>query len=468
MTFFYKAALTACISLTLLLPKEADANSRMAGSFGKSQNATKVIEVNLDENLNKIPDDLISFYELREWKPLWVDNKTIMEDALETIQSAWTHGLYLEDYSYNELQSLSKKNSQRARVELEIKITENIIKLAQDLSGPSIDPSTIDSDSNYWPKPLSQSEILENLSSFKKTSGFIDAVAPSEPLYLALQDRLTELGETPDFGNFETHQIVANMERLRWIPREKPSKYVFVNVAQAHLWAIEDGKTALEMPVVVGKPWRPTYTFTTHIKGVRFNPRWTVPITIKRFDFLPKLKKDPFALAKKNIELYDGFGRNASTIAADAVDWNNLEKGELNKIVFRQGPGDDNPLGRYRLLMPNKFNVFLHDTNSPELFSREKRTLSSGCVRVKYPDQLSAFVLNDDSTDYSHYLDTNKQTDIPANRIPVFVAYLTASLDDQNHLIYHKDVYKYDVKMTTEIFKGHEDFSESKVASLSK
>src|SRR5690606_4328789 len=113
------------------------------------------------------------------------------------------------------------------------------------------------------------------------------------------------------------NQLVANLERQRWMDRVKPEKYVMVNIPSATLWAVEKGSAALQMKVIVGKETRPTNSFKTTITGVRFNPTWTVPPTIKREDYLPKLAEDPEYLSKRGIEIkYEG-----RTVDPLSVDW---------------------------------------------------------------------------------------------------------------------------------------------------
>ena len=89
------------------------------------------------------------------------------------------------------------------------------------------------------------------------------------------------------------NQLLANLERLRWVEQNKPHRYIMVNVPSAMLWAVEKGSVKIEMPVVIGRPTRPTNIFSTQVTGIRFNPTWTVPPTIKRDDYLPKLREDP-------------------------------------------------------------------------------------------------------------------------------------------------------------------------------
>lgn len=241
---------------------------------------------------------------------------------------------------------------------------------------------------------------------------------------------------------------MANMERLRWAEPTKPRRYVVVNVPSATLWAIDDAKVAIEMDVIVGSPWRRTKIFNTEITGVRLNPDWTVPATIKRFDILPKVQEDPNYLDDKGIEIFDGPGRNAMTLDPSSVDWNAISWQELQKIRFVQIPGEHNPLGRVRVLMPNTYNIYLHDTNHPEYFEKSERAVSSGCIRMKEPEKMARFILGQESHKVSSILETKVKTDIKvSNTLPVYIYYYTAWLNDQGEVVYGSDIYDYDSKL---------------------
>lgn len=247
-------------------------------------------------------------------------------------------------------------------------------------------------------------------------------------------------------------QIVANLERLRWAPQGRPNKFVVVNIPSATLWAVNNGSVELEMPVIVGKPVRPTESFVTEIRGVRLNPNWTVPPTIKKHDILPKLREDPEYLINKGIELYDGNGRGAPTLDPTSVDWENVTSRELHSLRMVQMPGAHNPLGEVRILMPNKYNIYLHDTNHREMFASAERALSSGCVRMKEPHKMAEFVLSAekdwDSARIKSVTDTNKLTDIAiAEPIPVYILYYTAWVDQSGQLVFGPDIYNQDKKL---------------------
>ncbi len=247
-------------------------------------------------------------------------------------------------------------------------------------------------------------------------------------------------------------QLVANMERLRWVEEEKPDRFIVVNIPSAMLWAIDGGRVDLEMPVIVGSPWRRTRVFQTDVTGVRLNPTWTIPATIKRYDILPKVKEDPNYLFDKGIELIRGYGSAAETLDPASIDWETISIRDLHDIRFVQIPGEHNPLGRVRILMPNAYNMYLHDTNHPEYFLKPERQVSSGCIRMKYPEKVADFVMKGQrgwgSELKEEVFESMQKTDFDIReRIPVYVLYYTAWIGDKGRVVYGTDVYNYDEKL---------------------
>jgi len=253
-------------------------------------------------------------------------------------------------------------------------------------------------------------------------------------------------------------QLLANLERLRWVYDEKPEKFVMVNIPSATLWAVEGGRMAFDMPVIVGRSKRPTNMFVADITGVRFNPNWTVPPTIKKDDILPKLQKDPNYLQGKGMDLISGSGVDAARIDPLGVDWQNMTSSELGKLRMVQSPGSHNPLGRVRILMPNVYNVYLHDTNQPEYFNHAARAESSGCVRLYEPEKLAEFLMKDrpdwtpERMEALFTAGKTKDLSVPAP-VPVYMLYYTVWIDAQGRFVYGNDLYGYDAVLVN-ILKG--------------
>lgn len=246
----------------------------------------------------------------------------------------------------------------------------------------------------------------------------------------------------------QMEQVIANLERLRWMDQNKPDRYILVNIPSQRLWAVEKGKVVHEMDVIVGKPERQTMAFKAEVQGIRFNPKWHVPQGIKVKDFLPKLRQDPNYLAHKGIEIYDG-GRN---VDGNDIDWSNMSGRDMSRLSMVQSQGSHNALGRIRVLMPNEFDIYLHDTNTPEYFEKTQRTLSSGCVRLSHPEDIARFVLSRNEGWTEEKMDATIERGATvevasAEPFPVYLVYQTMWLDSDGRLVYGADVYKRDNRL---------------------
>lgn len=241
-------------------------------------------------------------------------------------------------------------------------------------------------------------------------------------------------------------KLIANLERRRWVRRPMPSKYVSVNIPQMYLEAVEGDKIAFEMPVIIGRDKRPTMSFVDDIIGVRFNPRWYVPDTIKSEDFLPALQKDPMALEKKGIQFRIKTEEGMKTVLPTDINWSEVKPEHLKDIQMFQDSGDENALGLIRVLMPNQYDIYLHDTNAPELFAKDDRALSSGCVRLAEPRRIANFILGQ-NTDWADakidgYIASHKIIEVTAQQpVPVYMFYYTAWVDKAGRVIIANDIY---------------------------
>jgi murein L,D-transpeptidase YcbB/YkuD len=253
-------------------------------------------------------------------------------------------------------------------------------------------------------------------------------------------------------------KVIANLERRRWVRRPMPLKYVAVNIPEMHLQAVENNKVMFEMPVIIGREKRPTMSFVDAIEGIRFNPSWYVPDTIKQQDYLPELKKNPHALDEKGIAFRLKDVNGVHEVATTDIDWAKVTNDDLKNIQMVQGPGDDNALGAIRVLMPNRYDIYLHDTNAPELFKKDDRALSSGCVRLSEPRRMANFVLEQNPGWADHKIDEyiakqkviERQATVP---VPVYLFYFTVWLDDKDRTVIANDVYGFDLKLVQALQK---------------
>lgn len=249
-------------------------------------------------------------------------------------------------------------------------------------------------------------------------------------------------------------QIRLNLECWRWLPQDLGYRHVRVNIADYSLTAWEDGKIRLSSKVVVGRKTDSTPVFSDRIVAVALNPPWNVPASIAGEEILPELQKDPAYLERQGMELLGGWAEDAPVLKADTIDWSVFTP-ESFKYRIRQRHGDGSALGRIKFVMTNPFNIYLHDTPSRVYFTRHRRALSHGCVRVEKPLDLAEWLLRPGWTRDSLDKEIARQEplNIPVDDrgIPVHILYWTAFADAAGGLQFRRDIYGWDRRMEADI-----------------
>jgi len=236
-------------------------------------------------------------------------------------------------------------------------------------------------------------------------------------------------------------QLRVNLERARWLLHHLQGNFVVVDIAGYQVTYYRDGVPVWRSRVQVGKPYRRTPVFKSQITYLTLNPTWTVPPTILRHDILPKLRKGLGYLAANRLRVLDSQGR---PVAPSSVDWNHPRG-----IVLRQDAGPGGALGRLAIRFPNDYSVYMHDTPHKELFARERRAFSSGCIRVERPRELAVLLLDDpqqwNRAALDRAIDTNQTRTVSLRRpVPLLLAYWTVHLDDDGTLGFRPDIYRRD------------------------
>ena len=240
--------------------------------------------------------------------------------------------------------------------------------------------------------------------------------------------------------------VLVNMERWRWLPRDlgAPSigdAYVILNIPDYTLKVMQNGAQVWTTRVVTGQPGvHATPLLTETMKFITVNPTWNVPPSIIYNEYLPALQQDPTVLERMGLR---------------------LEHGRDGSIHISQPPGERNALGRIRFNFPNKFLVYQHDTPDKNLFARDERAFSHGCMRVQNPDQYAAVLLNITEPN-GHYTPEKirsmyGQSEIDLKfptPIPVNITYQTAFVDDAGTLQFRRDVYGRDATMLSLLRSG--------------
>ena len=247
---------------------------------------------------------------------------------------------------------------------------------------------------------------------------------PTSPAYRQLKAALAECGaRTAGCGT-----IAANLERWRWLPREFGSRYLWVNIPAYRLDLVENGAIVSSHKIIVGKPGTRTPVFRASVTGVTVNPWWNVPCSIVD-ESIGKLVRERPAEATRR-----GF--------VSSVD----AKG---KLQVRQKPGPDNALGQIKLEMPNPYDVYIHDTPSKDLFGKDARAFSHGCIRTEAPADLARAVLGEGrSWEISTLLVTRVSRTLKMPQpVPVYVVYLTAEPGGDSRITTHRDIYRQDASL---------------------
>ncbi|MCX6178331.1 MAG: L,D-transpeptidase family protein [Chlorobiales bacterium] len=239
-------------------------------------------------------------------------------------------------------------------------------------------------------------------------------------------------------------QIRINLERYRWFISDIEPTYVMVNIPDFTLQYVENSRPSWHTRVIVGQPVRETPVFKAEMQYIIFNPQWVIPPTILAKDALPGIRKSISYLSHKKLNVID---KNGSVVDPAKIKWSQYTSANF-PYRLQQASGDQGSLGRIKFMLPNKHIVYLHDTPTKELFKKNTRDFSSGCIRVENPLELAGLVLQD-SVKWSKEriqaaVNTKKTTTVNLpKRIPVFILYFTAVAEGDG-ILFRDDVYSKD------------------------
>jgi len=288
----------------------------------------------------------------------------------------------------------------------------SLIRSRFGLDGKPVGETTADADLIY------DTKVAAAVADFQKSKGL-----PVSGVLTAKTIAALSGGQPSRLEN----EILANMERWRWMPREMGDTYIAVNIPDFTVSVIRDDQVLTRHRVVVGKPETPTPVFSKDMKYLIVNPYWNVPQSIIKKEFMPKTGGNVGAMAEHGYEVSARDGH----------------------YVVRQPPGEKNALGRIKFLFPNDYAVYLHDTPSKALFATTKRSYSHGCVRVDQPFSFAATILG------AKYSEERLKAMIGPNEkyinlpvpLPVHIEYFTTYVDESGRLQMRDDLYGYSHKV---------------------
>lgn len=296
---------------------------------------------------------------------------------------------------------------------------------------------------------------------------FLDSLSPRRAYY----HRLGRLLRGDSVSVYGRRLLMVNMERSRWRMDDYPemhAKHVIVNIPSFHLRAV-DGDKVLLMRMGCGSRETKTPMLHSSITRVDINPQWIMPRSIVRKSVLPQIGNSWYFKSHRYFVRERSTGKN---VDVENVTREMLESGDY--LVIQEG-GEGNSLGRMIFRFNNDLSIYIHDTPSKSVFSRESRDVSHGCIRVEHPFDLAVFLVGDgdaklvDKIRYSINADvspvgkakadlTDEQRAVSDTlrrnmlvgsvgvkpRVPLFIVYFTLYPDADGTLRTFRDVYGYD------------------------
>jgi murein L,D-transpeptidase YcbB/YkuD len=364
-------------------------------------------------------DLLRRFYGRRGYSLVWARRPALAEALAQAVQNADDHGLDPDLFHAGLLQR--REDFPPARRDL--LLSHAILTYSDALAFGALPASRRQDNEALAAEPVDVAAVLHAAIDGPNPVAAIESLAPTTPTYLALRQSL-ERTRAAGVGHFQRlRQIQANLERQRWVPRRLPPDRVWVNVPDQRLVLYRDDRPVFTTRVVVGGTYerRQSPEFSTNIDAAFLNPPWIVPADLVASDILPKLRRDPGYLRRHNMVL--------------------LPNGEAE-----QAPGPNAGLGVIMFDMPNRFDVYLHDTPNKAIFNQPTRQLSAGCIRVQNPLDLAAHLFERPVAEIRQDIAANPRTrraELP-RPMPVFIVYQTAVASAEGRMDFRQDFYNRD------------------------
>jgi len=380
-------------------------------------------------------DPVRQFYQQRQDVLAWSgDAKATAhaQQALAVLSRAASEGLDPANYR------TSRDGDDRAANDASL--SRALLAYMRDVSTGRPELRTVDSDIGLQTRSPDFVAMLEDALRRDRLVEMLESLAPRHPEYLALKAALPTSGDKSDI-------VLANMERWRWLPVELEPDRIVVNAAAAQLELWLAGKLVLTSRVIVGRPSSPTPMLRAEGAGITVNPSWTIPHSIAAKEILPKLKRNHAWLASHDMVLLNGPPGDPQGLQ---VNWRAVPRGTF-PYQIRQYPGPRNPLGRLKLELPNRFDVYLHDTPEKAAFGRSARQLSHGCVRVEQILPLASYALAADLSAMERItaaIGSGETSFLPLQKkLPVYFLYWSAVSNPEGGLKFYPDVYGRDRRL---------------------
>jgi murein L,D-transpeptidase YcbB/YkuD len=379
------------------------------------------------------------FYTAHGYQTVWDGHPTEASRLLrEAVLRAADHGL---DPGLFHSNALGEHGPNLSLVERDLLLSDAFLSYADALARGAMPIEERMDDEDLTPEPVDIVAVIDTAIAAPDPSKVIEALAPASAEYetmrrayaeyraiaLGAQGPRTKTARTPPerAGAVEqrVRQLVVNLERLRWLPRQIPRDRVVVNAAIARLQLFRDDRSVFTTRVVVGETDKQTPELQSTIDDVLFNPPWNIPRSIAQKEILPKLAADPGYLASHHMR----FRSNGA---------------------IQQEAGPYSALGRLKFEMNDRYDVYLHDTPTKSLFQSAARMMSHGCVRVENPRTLAVMLLGQpmEAIDKGIAAGHTSRRALPVP-MPIFIVYQTAYVESDGSIQFRGDPYERDAEI---------------------
>ncbi|MCB1461662.1 MAG: L,D-transpeptidase family protein [Nitratireductor sp.] len=441
--FVLSCAAAIVATVTTALPASAASVAKFAAAQAINWHG-QVINVEL----------VMPFYKRTFGKGIWTTNNGLSKrgaELVDVLSKAGADGLDTRDYLGGLKGDVNAMRGDDLAA-AELYLSEAAIRFSRDLFAGRTTPSISEPDIVIARKQLDTVALLD---SFDKNGveKVMARLRPAHEQYTRLRQLLAKTS-----NEAQHRKIVVNMERWRWLPRDLGERHVLVNAAAFLMYTYDKGRMIDRRRVIVGQEYHRTPMFSSAISYAEFNPTWTVSRNIAGNEILPKLRKNPNYLSSIGYEVHTSWEEDSPMMNPASIDWSTVPaKNFPYRIVQPAGP--ENVLGVVKFLFPNKFNVYLHDTSSRQLFDKADRALSHGCIRIENPLEFADLLYGFDRSlapgDIRGLVASKKTVQAKFRKpVPVHLGYFTLWVGDDGRVSNFDDIYGRDKLIERIVFGG--------------
>jgi L,D-transpeptidase YcbB len=399
--------------------------------------------------------EIAAFYLGLNSKPAWSKGNTVTalgDTLISVLQRTRYYGLPEARYHTREVARLAHDRSASARQRFDLLLTDAYLELLHDLGHGLLDSRV---------EGRSDSVNLEQLRTVLQSGGVVSSLQiqePGYPGYHALKACLKNMLDSASAGLGDTvvlsgkiQKVAINMERWRQEQVAWELRHLVVNIPSYRLDIIDNSDTVLSSRVIVGTPDHQTPALSSIIRSITIYPYWVVPRKIAVEEYLPVIRRDTTFFARTDFEVLD---RKGTLLDPKQVAWNTFHKNNF-PVILRQREGTGNALGIIKFSFDNPYAVFLHDTNAKQLFKKNARAFSHGCIRVEKAAAIARYLMtgtpDKESRLMKKYLDEQRQAVLnPLRPLPIYVRYFTAEVV-HGVLVIRPDIYGCDTPLSEQL-----------------